>query len=135
MRVFGFSLIELMVVVAIVAILAAIAIPAYGRYADRARRVDGQELLLRIAHAQERHYATYNTYGALADIGFVDVMSEKGYYSARVTLAASIGTAAQGYVAIAQPQGMQANDACLELTISSSGKKDASGTTSNGNCW
>ena len=54
----GFTLLELMIVLVIIAILAAIAIPAYGRYAYRAHRVDGQELLLRVANAQERYYST-----------------------------------------------------------------------------
>src|SRR5579875_1416722 len=88
----GFTLIELMVVVAIIAIIAAIAVPAYGRYAYRARRVDGQELLLRIANAQERYYATYNTYGDLKTIGYSSTTtanSEKQYYQASAAKGAS----------------------------------------------
>lgn len=133
----GFTLIELLVVVAIIAILAAIAVPAYGRYAFRARRVDGQELLLRIANAQERYYATYNKYGALADIGFADpAESEKGYYSVTVNLPAA--GKGQAFTAIATAVGVQAHDACGALTIDSTGTKtpgpnDAG--NSNGNCW
>ncbi|MEW9573048.1 type IV pilin protein [Rhodanobacter sp. Si-c] len=133
----GFTLIELMVVVAIVAILAAIAIPAYGRYAFRARRADGKELLLRIASAQERYYATYNKYGALADIGFADpAKSEKGYYSVKVDMPAA--DKGQAFTATATGEGVQAQDACGALTINDAGVKtpgpnDAG--NSNGSCW
>ncbi len=48
----GFSLIELMIVVAIIAILASLAYYNYGRYAFRARRVDGREMLMRVAAAE-----------------------------------------------------------------------------------
>lgn len=137
----GFTLIELMVVVAIVAILAAVAVPAYGRYAYRARRVDGQELLLRIAQAQERHYTVHQRYGDLPSIGFsaaTDAASEKGYYVAQVELTDTQGTA-QGYVAMATPQAIQAKDACGNLSIDSMGRKlpaasDISRNT-NGACW
>lgn len=131
----GFSLIELLVVVAIVAILAAIAVPSYGRYAYRARRADGQELLLRLANAQERYYATYNKFGALTDLGYANpALSEKGYY--QVTLTTLTSTA---YTAEAAPSGVQAKDVCGALTINSMGTKapgagDAS-SNSNGRCW
>lgn len=134
----GFTLIELMIVVVIIAILAAIAIPAFGRYAFRAHRVDGQELLLRIANAQERFYATNNHYGSLADVGFAaPVNSEKGYYVA-TTNPASASTSTQTYTATATPQGAQAKDACGALTIDNTGVKapgSASPLNSNGSCW
>jgi len=137
----GFTLVELMVVVAIIAILAAIAVPAFGRYTFRARRVDGQELLLRIANAQERFYATNNHYGSLSDIGFTGtVTSEKGYYQASFDPAIADGsTSAQTYTAKVTPQDVQATDACGPLTINDAGVKTplATSTSSavNGSCW
>jgi type IV pilus assembly protein PilE len=136
----GFTLVELMVVVVIIAVLAAIAVPAFGRYAFRARRADGQEMLLRIANAQERFYATNNRYGSLSDIGYGStVASEKGYYVASVTVAAAGSTAAQTFVATATPQDVQATDSCRPLTINDAGTKTplATSTSSavNGACW
>lgn len=134
----GFTLIELMIVVVIVAILAAIAIPAYGRYAFRAHRVDGQELLLRVANAQERHYATNNRYGSLDDMGFDDpAVSEKGYYSVSVAIPA--GSSSQAFVATATPVGNQAKDVCGALTVNSAGVKapgpESASANRNGSCW
>lgn len=133
----GFTLIELMVVVAIIAVLAAIAIPAYGRYAFRARRADGQEMLLRIANAQERYYATFNRYGALSDIGFSNpAASEKGYYN--VTLEIPAGNGEQSFIATAAAVGVQADDVCGALALNSVGAKTpgpGDAANSNGNCW
>ena len=135
----GFTLIELMVVVAIVAILAAIAVPAFGRYAFRARRVDGQELLLRIANAQEQYYVNHNSYGSLSDVGYAaPVKSEKGYYWATSDVANG-STSAQAYVLKATPQGVQADDVCGALTINEVGAKTPLATSAssgiNGSCW
>jgi type IV pilus assembly protein PilE len=132
----GFTLLELMIVVVIIAILAAVAIPTYGRYAFRAHRADGQELLLRIATALERQYATANAYGSLTEVGFSDpAISEKGFYS--VTVVAS--SSSQAFVATATPVGGQANDVCGPLTINNAGVKTpgpaSASSNSNGSCW
>ncbi|RDI99754.1 prepilin-type N-terminal cleavage/methylation domain-containing protein [Dyella solisilvae] len=134
----GFTLVELMVVVAIIAILAAIAIPSYSRYAYRARRADGQQLLLHIANAEERYYATYNKYAGLAAIGYASAdsaTSEHQYYQASVDVA----DGAQSYTATATRQGAQQADVCGNLAITSAGVKtpqtsDAA-ANSNGHCW
>lgn len=135
----GFTLIELMIVVVIIAILAAIAIPAYGRYAYRAHRADGQEMLLRIANAQERFYATNNRYGSLSDVGYTaPVNSEKGYYVATSDVASG-STSAQAFTATATPQSAQVKDVCGSLTINNTGVKTpgpaSASSNSNGNCW
>jgi type IV pilus assembly protein PilE len=138
-RAAGFTLLELMIVVVIIAVLAAIAIPAYGRYAYRARRPDGQELLMRAATAQERYYATYNTYAASVtnDLKFSSNLSEKQYYQVAIT---PLGTDyTTGFTASATPQGAQAADKCGVLSIDSHGVKGPvstdAGKNSNGNCW
>lgn len=68
----GFSLIELMIVVAIIAILAAIAIPAYDNYIRNAQRSDAMSALLDLQMAQERFRMSNPSYGILADLNFVD---------------------------------------------------------------
>lgn len=126
-------MVELMVVVVIVAVLAAVAIPMYGKYAYRARRADGQDLLQRIAMAQERFYATNNHYGSLADIGFANpAISEKTYYS---VTSAFPGNNNLKFLATAAPQGAQQNDDCGSLTVNNAGARAATGSTSNGTCW
>jgi type IV pilus assembly protein PilE len=136
----GFTLIELMIVVVIIAILAAIAIPAFGRYAYRAHRVDGQELLLRIANAQERYYATNNKYGTLSGtpgLGYADpAISDKSYYSVAVSFPSG---ASSSFLAKATPVGAQAKDLCGSLFIDNTGTKTpgpaSASSNANGSCW
>lgn len=134
----GFSLIELMVVVAIIAVLASLAVPAYLRYGYRARRVDGQQLLLTIANAEERYYAVNNQYTTdVTQIGFATspAASNNGYYLATL---ATTGTSTQAYTATAAPQGNQAKDVCGSLTIDNTGNKTPNASSplnTNGTCW
>lgn len=59
----GFTLIELMIVVAIIGILAAIAFPSYQNYVTKTRRADAQAALTGFATAMERYYTdNRNTY-------------------------------------------------------------------------
>jgi len=58
----GFSLIELMIVVAIVAILATVSVGAYRRYALRANRTEARIALLSIQAGQEKFFLQNNSY-------------------------------------------------------------------------
>src|SRR3546814_13633363 len=62
----GFTLIELMVVVAIIAILASIAYPAYTDYIVKTRRSAGAACLLEQAQFMERYYTTNMGYSRAA---------------------------------------------------------------------
>lgn len=140
-RMRGFTLLELMIVVTVIAILAAIAFPAYNRYAFRARRADGQKLLMAIGNAEERYYAQQNKYADLLTIGFsttATATSDSGYYQATVTPLTVNTFAAQGFTATAAPTpgGAQQKDTCQSLTLTNTGVKGQSGNaTANGACW
>ena len=128
----GFTLIEMLIVVAIVAILAAIAYPAYQNYIMRTRRADGKELAMRIAAAEERYFTNFNRYSTnLTDDIHVDSTSEKRYYTAVVTT----NNNGQTYLITMSPQAPQDRDKCADLTINNTGFKSFSGAESNGKCW
>jgi type IV pilus assembly protein PilE len=136
----GFTLLELMIVVMVMAIIATIAVTQYGRYAYRARRADGQELLMRVANAQERYYATFNKYGddpVTGDLKLGSVTSEKGYYTVAITKT----DLTKDYTATATPvpTNSQGKDVCGPLSINSLGVKLPALTdttkNSNGRCW
>jgi type IV pilus assembly protein PilA len=62
----GFTLIELMIVVAIVGILAAVAIPNYLRFQLRAKSAEGKTSLAAIRTAQESYFSEFDSYVAAA---------------------------------------------------------------------
>lgn len=132
----GFTLAELMIVVAIVAILAAIAIPSYNRYVLRANRSAAEDVMMSMASAQERfmidsrQYTTANSdlgYGTLPDT----VSPNYG-----IAMTTSVGPP-PGFTITATPVAgsNQANDTdCNVLTLDSNGNKSANGT-STARCW
>ena len=65
----GFTLIELMIVVAIIGILAAIAIPQFSSYRQRAQDSAAKSTLKNLATAQEDYYVQHEIYsGVLANL-------------------------------------------------------------------
>jgi len=139
----GFSLIELLIVVAIVGILAAITYPSYQNYVLRSGRADGQAKLMEILQAQERFYSqnqAYTTnlgtgglaYGVAADAA---VPSEEGRYNIQAA-ACGGSTIARCVILTATRTGPQAQDnECGNLTIDSRGTKGESGTGTVDTCW
>ena len=135
----GFTLLELMIVVAVVAILASLAIYNYARYGFRSRRVDGKTLVMNVAAAEQRFYTNYNNYASSitaappTGLGWTSATSPSpGYYSATVAVAPD----GQSYKITAAPAGVQATDKCGSLILDSFGTQSASpGDTSNGACW
>lgn len=131
----GFTLIEVVVVMAILGIIAAIAIPSYQNYMMKARRADGREMLQRVAAAQERFYTNRNQYTAdlttAAGLNLGTADSEAGHY----TVAIVVAVGGQSYTLTATPQGVQAADVCANLTVNNVGARGYTGSSTNGSCW
>lgn len=115
----GFSLVELMIVIAIVAILVALALPSYSAYIRKANRAEAQQLLLNWGNNQELWRATHTTYD---DGTGIAVPTHDKY-----TFAASNATATT-YTLTATPRDDQVNDeqygeTCNPLTLDQSNGK------------
>ena len=68
----GFSLIELMIVVAIIGILATVAIPNFNKFQAKARQSEAKGNLSAIYSAEKSFYAEWSSYyGDFRDIGFL----------------------------------------------------------------
>lgn len=109
----GFTLIEVMIVVAIIGILAAIAYPSYDEYVKRGNRTEGQAFLSDVAARQERYFSQNNAYITaatdIAKLGLADTNSPTNLYT--ISLAAGGG----GYILTAT---QQFNDTkCGNLTL------------------
>lgn len=137
-RQLGFTLIELMIVVAIVAILAAIAYPSYKDYVYKSRRAEAKAALMDRAARQEQYLQNYKQYAAvIADLN-APTTTEGGWYTLSVsdTDLDPSGTAVIAYTLTATPNGDQGNDTkCSALTLTSRGVKGITGSSTVSKCW
>lgn len=135
----GFTLIELMIVVAVVGILSAIAYPSYREYVQRGYRADARAGLLQAQQWLERAATATGTYPTAA---LPASLTWSGDSSKRYTIALAAGNTSTAYTLTATPNnpGPQANDKCGTYTLSNTGLRGAAGKTSdqagyNPDCW
>ncbi|GLS92597.1 pilus assembly protein PilE [Psychromonas marina] len=116
----GFTLVELMIVVAIISILSMIGYPSYMTFIKDSRRADAQSALMGFAQAMEHHYLTLGTYKGAAvggDTGTPRIFSTKSpidgasaYYNLKI-----VSAGAASYLIGAEPLDAQAGDGVLIL--------------------
>jgi type IV pilus assembly protein PilE len=138
----GFTLIELMIVVAVIAILAAIAFPSYTEHVRKSRRVEAKNALLDLASRQERFLSTTSNYATTPDsLGYgvaaypIDVLSGSAVYY-RITVVATNDTTGSTFTATAARVGDQTSDKCGSYTLTHLGVQGNTGNTAaTAECW
>ena len=132
----GFTLTELLVVLAILGILAAIAYPVYTEQLRQSRRAEGMSALLELAVRLEGFYADHGTYlGATLGHSASDIFpatTQNGYYTLRID-----AISATGYRLGATPtrRAQQHRDRCGRFMLSSLGVRSVSNVAHYDRCW
>lgn len=135
----GFTLIEVMIVVAIVAILASIAVPSYQEHIRKSRRAECTGVMLSLAAALERRYTTTYTYAGGVPAGFNAFCPQEGNVggaNSTYNLAIDIPVPPATFTITATPVGAQAPDRCGTLSYTHAGVKDQTGADVEvRDCW
>ena len=129
----GFTLLELLIVMALIAILISLAYPRYTSHLVKGRRNQAEADLLYLASQLEAFYTLQNTYqGSTLEILRVNPYTDDHSYQLSIQSATETD-----YTIAASPLDQQAKaDAqCGILTLNGQGAKSVSGTSTAEECW
>ena len=146
---FGFTLIELMIVVVIVGIIAKFAYPSYVENLRRGKRAEVKAALMENAQFMERFFTENASYGATSASlprtqTPTNATGTKVNYNITVTSVAASGAVAPSFQLYATPSttGTMASDSCKVLSVNNLGQRvtldSTSTSTANANsdtCW
>jgi type IV pilus assembly protein PilE len=127
----GFSLIELLIVVALVGILSAVAFPMYADYVIASNRSEARAGLTATAASLEKCKSLYGVYDNLVNCPVLaTIVTESNLYSIDTT-----GRTPTTFTLVATAVGPQLRDAdCTTLSLTNTGVKTATGVDPTV-CW
>lgn len=117
----GFTLIEVMIVVAVIGILGAIALPAYSEYMRRGHRADARTGLLQAQLWLERASTATGVYPT----NLPDVLTWANNASKQYTIGFAAGNKGNAYTLEATPRNRQVGDKCGTYTLTHTGIRGA----------
>ena len=129
----GFTLIELMIVLAILSIIVAIGYPSYLEQVRKSHRVEGMGELLKLADRMERAYTDRGSYPTNLSEVYVATTTDGGLYTLSIVSANNVS-----FTVRATPTSVknQDKDKCHTFTLSSLGDKSVSGGSLGAtDCW
>ena len=119
----GFTLVELMIVIAVMAILVSLALPSYQQSIRKGRRADAQTDLIEFVGQAERVFTQTNSYATAVLPATTD------FYTYTFSVAAS----ASAYTIQAAPKTVQDQDRCGTMRVDQAGLRTRTGTLAD--CW
>lgn len=139
-RIQGFTLIEVMIVVAVIGILAAVAYPSYQNSVLKSRRTAAQGCLVEMAQFMERFYTTnmrYDKNTASVDVVLPDTSCRSDLADSYTFEFMEDEPTQTTYAIQAVPKGSQQADnaRCGTLTLTQAGTKGRSGSAPLSECW
>lgn len=130
---FGFNLLELMIVLAIMGILSGLSLPIYSQHILRARRLEAEISLIKLANALEKYYFLNNTY----ENATLDQLNISGTVANNQYQLYIVSATHSDFSIKAVPLKRQAEEdtACASLLLDSEGNKGITGNGKLKECW
>ena len=127
----GFTLIELMIVLAVLSIIVAVGYPSYLEQVKKSRRAEGMGQLLELADRMERAYSDQGTYPTNVSEVYV-ATTDGGLYTLSIVTANNIS-----FIVSAAPASEkgQNTDKCQTFTLTSLGEKSVTNSSLTDYCW